>query len=648
LSATPIIPAILELDAEGTPYAPRYGDIYHSRAGAQAQAREVFLAGNGLPGRWAGRRSFTILEAGFGLGSNCLATWSAWQGDPRRCGRLHFVAIEKHPFLARDLLVWHARDPAIAMLAERLAPAWPVLTPGVHRIELDDGRMILTLALGEFGAMLARLRCAVDAFYLDGFAPSRNPDAWDEQVFKGIARLALPGATVATYTVARAVADGLTAAGFEVHKAPGFGGKRDKLVGRYAPRYRMRRYEPPMAPAWPERRALVIGAGIAGIAVADRLAARGWQVRVLEADAGIARAGSGTPAGALHPLVARDDSLLARLTRAGFLRMQASLERLQSAAARDWFSACGHLDCAGSDAEEARIAAVVAELGFPDSFVTAVDAAAASELAGTRVARGGYWFPGGAWLNAAAWCAAVAARRPELELRTGAGVATLRREDGAWVARDAAGHELARAPVAVLAAGTDPARLTGALPLPLQRVRGQLSGIAASACRAPRVVVSGDGYCLPPVDGVVWTGASYGPDDADATVREAEHQSNLRHLAQLLPDNDFAGGAPSCAGHVGFRAVAPDRMPLVGALPDLDAVKAGAPHLSGAHLRDLPRQTGLYVAGGMASRGLSWSALTGETLADLIEGEPPPLESDLLDAIDPARFLLQQLRRGGV
>jgi tRNA 5-methylaminomethyl-2-thiouridine biosynthesis bifunctional protein len=185
-------------------------------------------------------------------------------------------------------------------------------------------------------------------------------------------------------------------------------------------------------------------------------------------------------------------------------------------------------------------------------------------------------------------------------LGAGADVATLAREAGAWVARDAAGAELARASVAVLAAGIDLAGLAGAVPLPLQRVRGQLTGIAAGDCRAPRVVVSGGGYCLPPVDGVVWTGASYGPDDADTRVREAEQRGNLRHLAQLLPDNHFTCAGPACAGHVGFRAVAPDRMPLVGALPDVQAVTAQATRLAGAHLVDLPRQSGLYVAGGMA------------------------------------------------
>lgn len=637
-----VTPATLVFDASGTPFSTLYGDVYHSRAGGLAQAREVFLAGSDLPARWGGRRVFTILETGLGLATNFLATWAAWQADALRCGRLHYVAIEKHPFSAADLLVWHGRDAATLPLASALAAQWPEPTPGLHRVELEGGKVVLTLALGDFADILPKLRLAANAFYLDGFAPSRNPDAWDTAVFQGIARLAVPGATVATYTVARAVADGLAAAGFEVEKAQGFGGKRDKLVGHYAPRYRMRRNEPPAQAIWRERRALVVGAGVAGVAAAAGLAARGWQVQVLD-QAGVARGASSTPAGAIHPVLSRDDNLLARLTRAGFLRMRASLARLVPGGC-DWLSLCGHLDCAADAAEEARLTDVITGLGFPAAFATAVDSATASDIAGTRVARGGYWFPGGAWLKASAWCNAMLAAWPQIELGVGGGVASLVREKGAWIARDGGGVELARAPVAVLAAGIGLAELAGTPLLPLQLVRGQLTGVAARDCRPPRAVVGGDGYCLPPIDGMVWTGASYGPDDTETRMRDAEQENNLRQLSQLLPENDFAGRRLELASHVGFRSVAPDRMPLVGALPDLPAVASLPGQRGGPHLIDLPRQLGLYVAGGMASRGLTWSALAGETLADLIEGEPPPLESDLLDAIDPARFLLRQMR----
>src|SRR5262247_3578469 len=97
-----LVPAKLAFLDE-TPYSAAFDDVYHSAAGGPAQAEHVFLQGNGLPQRWARRERFVILETGFGLGLNFLATWQAWRRDPRRCGRLHFVSVEKHPYSLQDL-----------------------------------------------------------------------------------------------------------------------------------------------------------------------------------------------------------------------------------------------------------------------------------------------------------------------------------------------------------------------------------------------------------------------------------------------------------------------------------------------------------------------------------------------------------------
>ena len=107
MKTSPVQPAVIAFDADGVPRAAAFDDVYHARAGALAQARHVFLGGNGLPGRWRGRPRFTVLETGFGLGNNFLATWDAWRGDARRCERLHYVAIEKHPLTRDDLARVH-------------------------------------------------------------------------------------------------------------------------------------------------------------------------------------------------------------------------------------------------------------------------------------------------------------------------------------------------------------------------------------------------------------------------------------------------------------------------------------------------------------------------------------------------------------
>src|SRR5947207_6511333 len=225
----PLIPARLEFAADGTPWSEEFGDVYHSAAGGPAQARHVFLAGNELPQRWAQRERFVILETGFGFGLNFLATWQAWQRDPSRCRRLHYVSIEKHPFTAGDLRTLHQRYPELKDEAAALHAQWPLLVSGAHRLEF--GNVVLTLFFGDI-SMLRDLRLAADAVYLDGFAPARNPQMWTHQAMRAVSRLAAQDATVATWSVAGAVREALEATGFAVEKRAGFGGKREMLTAR--------------------------------------------------------------------------------------------------------------------------------------------------------------------------------------------------------------------------------------------------------------------------------------------------------------------------------------------------------------------------------------------------------------------------------
>ena len=219
---TALRPARITFDDDGAAHAPDFGDRYHPRIGAAAQAQHVFLAGNHLPARWAGTPGFTILETGFGLGHNFLATWDAWRRDPARGERLHFISIEAHPPTRKDLQRGHVGSPW-PDLAATLHEAWPPLTPGLHALTFEGGRVRLLLALGDVQAMQRQIDASVDAYFLDGFAPDRNPAMWDRHLLQALARKARPGATAATWSVAR-----------EVHRRPA----RRGLRGRARPRGR--------------------------------------------------------------------------------------------------------------------------------------------------------------------------------------------------------------------------------------------------------------------------------------------------------------------------------------------------------------------------------------------------------------------------
>src|SRR6266850_1162496 len=253
-----------------------------------------FLAGNRLPERWAGRERCVILETGFGFGLNFLATWQAWRRDPARCGKLHFVSVEKHPFTLADLRTLHSRYPEFEREAAELHAAWPMLVPGAHRLELDAGRIVLTLFFSDI-KLLRDLRLAADAIYLDGFSPARNPDMWSHALLRAVSRLAAPGATAATWSVAASVRAALESAGFAVEKAAGFSNKKEMLLAKNVQKIEERRKI--------RRTATVIGAGLAGAAICERLCARGWQVRLIERHAIPAQEASGNHAGTFHPLV---------------------------------------------------------------------------------------------------------------------------------------------------------------------------------------------------------------------------------------------------------------------------------------------------------------------------------------------------------
>jgi len=597
----PLVPARLAFAADGTPFSEAYGDVYHSAAGGPAQARHVFLAGNGLPGRWAGRGRFVVLETGFGFGLNFLATWRAWRDDPRRCDRLHFVSVEKHPFALADLRELHARYPELAAQSAELHARWPMLVPGAQRLEFERGRLVLTVFFAD-AAALRGLRLCADAIYLDGFSPAKNPEMWTPALLRAISRLCAPGASAATWSVAAQVRQALEAAGFAVEKRAGFGDKKEMLAARYLGKG-------VESPPPKQRSAAVVGAGLAGAAVCERLCARGWEVALFERRAGPAQEASGNHAGTYHPVLTADDSVFARITRAGFLASLAHWTRLDSGEQALRWDRCGALQLARDAREEASQRAALAALAPPPEYAQIVTREEASAHAGVPVAAGGLWFPQAGWIRPQSLARALLEACGD-RLRTEFG-----REIRAL-------DELRFAPVVILANAADAVKLAPLPQLRLRSVRGQITHIAQERIEPPHVAVLRGGLVLPPVDGMCVIGATYDFDDKDPSLRAEGHAANLERLSRILPGAGAGIDASSLEGRVGFRSVAPDRLPLAGAL---------AP--------------GLYGAFAYGSRGLIWASLAAEMIAAMLEGEPLPLEGALVDALDPARFALRAARR---
>ncbi len=609
-------PAVWHEDADGTPRSDRYGDVYYGQAGALDQARHVFLHGNGLPGRWRGRDAFTICETGFGLGQNFLAAWQAWRDDAQRSARLHYLAFEAHPFRPDDLCrAWGRLPDALRPLAGELAACWPDLLPGVHRLDLEGGRLSLTLVFGDVRRMARQAQACVDAFFLDGFAPRVNPDMWSPSLFGQLRRLALAGATAATWCSAGQVRRDLRDAGFLVSKAPGIAGKRDITVAVLRPGLG----------AGPlvcrRQRVAIVGGGLAGAGMAQALAARGHAVHVwdpqcaLDVDPAYRLRG----AAALVPALSPDDDTRSRLSRVGLERAWARWRTLSDDARPD---PCGALVCARTQDQAALQRQAMARLRFPPEWVRWLDTSAASFQAGVAAPLGGLWFPRALRVCPGALTA---------ELLSGPGVArgaarvdrVRAGADGGWQLIDAMGSVLDQADQVVLANARDAASLlAGVVPLSgwpvlsgMTPIAGQVSlyPVRPDEPAVPRCVLSGKGYCLPPRHGWAVVGSTYRPDAADSVSDAAGHQDILNRIGGWLP----AGTVPwlereAPQGWAGWRVATRDHLPIID---------------------QVPHQPGLWLACAYGSRGLSWSALAGDLIAARLDGEPWPIERELAHRI---------------
>ncbi|SFQ04588.1 tRNA 5-methylaminomethyl-2-thiouridine biosynthesis bifunctional protein [Geopseudomonas sagittaria] len=646
--------AQLDWDEHGQPLSRTFADVYFSTTSGLEETRYVFLAHNQLAERFAALPAggrLVIGETGFGTGLNFLCAWQLFERVAPETAQLHFVSVEKHPLSRSDLQRALALWPELAPLAGQLLDQYVAVHAGFQRFVFAGGRVILTLLVGDVLDALPQLDARIDAWFLDGFSPAKNPQMWTPEVFAQLARLSAPGTTLATFASTGFVRRGLREAGFAVARVKGFAHKWEMLAGAFqgaaADGGKPWLARPPR-PSGP-RQALVIGGGLAGCATASSLAGRGWQVTLIERHAALAAEASGNPQGVLYLKLSAHGTALSQLVVGGFGYTRRQLERLQAGV--DW-SACGVLQLA-FDAKEAERQARLAA-AFPSDLLRTVDAGEAAQLAGLALDQGGLWYAEAGWVHPPALCRLLASQ-PGIRVLTGSEALELRRVDGQWQAWQDQ-QLLAGAPVAVLCTASEVRRFAGAEHLKLKRIRGQITRLPATAAsQALRTVLCAEGYVAPPRAGEHTLGASFNFQRDDLALSTEEHADNLGMLRQISP---VLGEAlhidqldpAALAGRVAFRSTSPDYLPLVGPLVDAPAFKLAYARL--AKDASLPIDTsapwleGLYVNCGHGSRGLITAPLSGELLAAWLDDEPLPLPRAVAEACHPSRFLLRELIRG--
>ncbi|GHD72215.1 bifunctional tRNA (5-methylaminomethyl-2-thiouridine)(34)-methyltransferase MnmD/FAD-dependent 5-carboxymethylaminomethyl-2-thiouridine(34) oxidoreductase MnmC [Vogesella fluminis] len=643
----------------GQPVSADYGDVYFSRESGLDETRHVFIGHNQLPQRFAAltpEQLFSIGETGFGTGLNFLAAWQCFLQHAPAGARLSFVSTEKHPLTTADLVQAQAMWPELATQAAALQQQYDVMAPGWHRFVLENGRVILTLLIGDVLETLPQLEARIDAWFLDGFAPARNPEMWQPALFRQLARLSHRGTTLATFSSAGIVRRGLEEAGFGIEKVAGYGKKRDMTRGQL-------QHLPPSgwrAPwyAYPqqatgERSAVVIGAGIAGASIARSLANRGWQVTVLDRHPRAAQEASGNPQGVLYTKLSPHFTLLTQLVLSGYGYTLRTLHQLLPEDGVQW-RRCGVLQLAGDAAEEKRQQGLAAA-GLSPHILRRVDAAEASALAGVELAQGGLYFEQGGWLNPPSLVNKLL-DHPNITLRLGDAVTELAQNpaDGGWVAMGSDGP-LAIGSIAVVATANDTMQFDPTYYLPVKRIRGQVTELAATSdSKALQTVLCGEGYITPVRRDRHCLGATFKFEYEDLETNDTEHAENLAMLAGLAPRLYQALGGEridpaQCHGRAALRCTSPDYLPMVGAIVDRDAfLDCYQPLARDASLKlsaEAPLIRGLYVSTAHGSRGMVTAPLAGEIIASLLNGEPAPLPGSIMDAVNPSRFLVRDLIR---
>ena len=630
-----------------------------------------------LPAAWAQQAQpleplkplpqWRLLDTRWDAGQRFLAQWAAWRADPARPRLLHYIALQVSAESAAAVRRAAADngDAALQPLADTLqAQLWGLL-PGLHRIALDGGQVLLTLCVG--GDALEWLRqqaWTVDTIFFDGLSADKNADKNadnPQHTAKALARSAHRGTQLVALDADPTQAEWLQRSGF-VWQPPQSAYSQPPRHATYQPHWQLRTTRKPTGAYVPPTpaRCIVIGAGLAGAASAASLARRGWQVQVLDSAAAPASGASGLPVGLFAPHLSADDNLFARVSRSGVRALlqyceygdtgEASPALLQKGV--DW-QASGVLERRPAD----RLGLATNWMDGPGTDWCRPASAATLQAAGVPLDTSACWHARAGWVRPARLVAALLAQ-PGIEWRGHAHVAQIKQikqipqhprlpgSDSApvWHVLDAQGRTLAEAELIVLAAGPACNALLAAVeavdaslpplsPLPLQSVRGQLSwGLQdAQAVGLPPFPVNGGGglvaHVPQPEGGLAWhMGSTFERDVDQLPLSPAEeaaaHATNQQRLQALLPGAALAlqaAFAPTAVqAWAGVRCTAHDRLPIVG------AINAAA----------LP---GLWVCTAMGARGLTRALLCGELLAAQLHGEPLPAEARLAQAMSVQR-----------
>ena len=678
--------AQVHFNESGTPVADHFDDVYFSNDSGIDETQHVFVAGNDLAERWQQWRNptFVIAETGFGTGLNFLVAMHAFNefkaANPDHPLRhLYFITTEKFPLPQQDMLRALEAFPALKAEADALSTLYPMGLEGCHRLHFDSHSTTLDLWIGDVHELLPQWHSPVegliDAWFLDGFAPSKNPDMWTDALFSQMARLSKTGTTFGTFTAAGIVKRGLAGVGFTIKKRNGFGRKRDMLTGVFSQdnenvQHKLRL---PTGPYYryansnidKTSKVAVVGSGLAAATACLALVKRGISTTLYFDGDTLASGASGNPQGGFYPQLHSEASIASRIQAHSFLyARQAYNQTIKYTKANNLTDVahdfCGVIQLSFNDKVAERQSKLAAADVWPEALIKPVDSKEVSDIANLPLPYSGLYIGLGGWLSPPQLVTAMieeALQCGKLELKPNhtyvsheAIETTKQRVQIRFNLGSAESEEVIIADHLILALGAGAVNASDFDSLSLRPVRGQVEAIPTQMpIEQLNTVLCHKGYMTPALDGRHALGSTYVKNDLSTDVRSDETETNLATHEQALANTSIVQALQHDGkARAATRLGSPDHQPVVGALHDFDSLKEDYAMLGvGKPLTSAPVLPNSVVSTltCLGSRGLTTAPLMAEVLVSSLCKEPLPLSNDLLNAVNTSRFMTREAIR---
>ena len=678
--------AQVHFNESGTPVADHFDDVYFSNDSGIDETQHVFVAGNDLAERWQQwpNPTFVIAETGFGTGLNFLVAMRAFNefraaNPDHPLKRLYFITTEKFPLPQQDMQRALEAFPVLKDEAEALASLYPMGLEGCHRLHFDNHSTTLDLWIGDVHELLPQWHSPVngliDAWFLDGFAPSKNPDMWTDALFSQMARLSKTGTTFGTFTAAGIVKRGLAGVGFTIKKRNGFGRKRDMLTGVFDQdnenvQHKLR------LPAGPYYRyandsldktskVAVVGSGLAAATACLALVKRGISTTLYFDGDTLASGASGNPQGGFYPQLHSEASIASRIQAHSFLYARQAydhtIEHAKACGLADVaHDFCGVIQLSFNDKVAERQNKLAAADVWPEALIKPVDSKEVSDIANLALPYSGLYIGLGGWLSPPQLVTAMieeALQSGKLELKPNhtyvsheAVETTKQRVQIRFNFDSAESEEVITADHLILALGAGAVNASDFNSLSLRPVRGQVEAIPTQMpIEQLNTVLCHKGYMTPVFEGRHALGSTYVKNDLSTDVRGDETEMNLATHEQALASTDIVQALQHDGkARAATRLGSPDHQPVVGALHNFDSLKEHYTMLGvGKPLTSAPVLPSSVVSTltCLGSRGLTTAPLMAEVLVSSLCKEPLPLSNELLNAVNTSRFMTREAIR---